>query len=297
VLVVKHCSRHGDLVFLFLAKLLYEIAFFSSKLNIKRSTAPSIKGFDEFDPIGFDEFDPIGFDEFDPIGFDETNISYPAGTSVRFANNWLLICEDFTTISDTKSVTGTALSKSITNGITLKSPSGTIYRFSYSPTSDFTHLLQLGTLKQSGFLKTFYVTDIIDIYGNWLAYDYKNSIIKPTKDQMLLTKIRSKEGADVSLSNDGSNITGISHGDTSVVFTPQDKVYSYPPYDVTVLNTVTKGDDDDQKVWTYVHDEWRSPLQNPNDPTMHRGLVKIKNPFGGIADFKYQYKIFCIHSK
>jgi hypothetical protein len=41
VLVVKHCSRHGDLVFLFLAKLLYEIAFFSSKLNIERSTAPS----------------------------------------------------------------------------------------------------------------------------------------------------------------------------------------------------------------------------------------------------------------
>jgi hypothetical protein len=28
-------------VFLFLAKLLYEIAFFSSKLNIERSTAPS----------------------------------------------------------------------------------------------------------------------------------------------------------------------------------------------------------------------------------------------------------------
>jgi hypothetical protein len=29
-------------VFLFLAKLLYEIAFFSSKLNIERSTAPNV---------------------------------------------------------------------------------------------------------------------------------------------------------------------------------------------------------------------------------------------------------------
>ncbi len=236
---------------------------------------------------------------FDPIGMDTQNINYPTGTAVHFANNWLLVCGSYTTRSDSVNNDGLPLSKTITSGIKLKSPDGTTYYLSLDLTavSNFWHTFT--SLPESwhvNMIRTSYVTDIEDKHGNWLAFDYKENIKSLNTDgtlrksELLLTSVRSKEGTTVTLSNDGNNITGITHADVSITFTPEDKVYSFPPYNVTVLSEMSRLNGSESETWTYVHSEFGEPTELGTYPL--RGLTKIRNPWGGIADFKYALKLF-----
>jgi len=240
-----------------------------------------------------------GVSGFDPIGMDTENIDYPEDTVIHFENNWLLLCSTYSSRTISQRDDGSSVSQNNINGVTLLSPDGTSYYFSldFSGYSSFWHtMLEEPKNWEAVSVRTLYVTDIVDKYENWLAYDYKEKIFSYNdsgsirKSSLLLTGVRSKEGTKVALTNDGSNITGINYGDTSVEFIPENKNYSFPPYSKTVLAKATTLNGEFSETWNYIHEEFGEPTELGTYPK--RGLVQIKNPWGGVADFKYQPKLF-----
>jgi len=239
---------------------------------------------------------------FDPIGLDRDNISYPEATVVHFANNWILKCSEYTSRSNSYDHIGKSISKAVTQGVSLKSPQGTVYYFAieFSAISRFRHtLMAMPRSWDVTAVRTLYVTDIEDKHGNWLTFDYKEAVSKNSyydyvdgiqKSKLLLTSVRSKEGTSVSLSNDGNNITGLTYGDYSVTYIPEDKVYSFPSYNKTILSQAVQGSGTEKETWTYVHTEFGNPTDLGTYPS--RGLTQIRNPWGGVVDFKYAAKLF-----
>lgn len=232
---------------------------------------------------------------FDSIGLNDS-IDYPANTVVHFSNNWLLKCQETSTRSNSKNGDGSDISKSIAK-IVLVSPEGTTYKFAYAGHSSYYHRFS-STPKASDVRATgtYYVTDIEDKFGNWLTYDYKDSIQAYNDNGtvrtsvLLLTSVRSKGGVEVNLQNDGENITSISYQDTHVVYTPKDTVWSFPPYNLTLLSEVTQGKAPNTETWTYIYNEFGAPTELGTYPK--KGLTQIKNPWGGVADFTYKQKTF-----
>jgi len=232
-----------------------------------------------------------GASEFDPIGMVDNGISYPGNTLTHFANNWLLLCEAFASRSQSLDENNQPLTPFLQNKIVLQSPDGKRYHFGAFAISDY-------LFKFSGIPKpwdvtltqTLYVTDIEDRFGNWLTFDYQKVVLNDFATQLLLTKVRSKAGAEVTLSNDGTDITGLSYNNSTVTYTPEDKNWSYPPYEQRVLASVTTGNSNKNESWTYIYEEFGEPTDIGT--YLHRGLTRIQNPWGGQTAFKYKARLF-----
>ncbi len=237
-----------------------------------------------------------GVNGFDPVGRSGAGITYPTNTAIHFSNNWLLTCETFSTRSLSKKSSGQNLSAKNTL-ITLKSPQGEKYHFRYNSNVTFSEV-NLNDLKNVFKLNVFYITDIEDRFGNWITYDYKEQILnssldsfdEPTSTKLLLTKVRSSSGVDVSLTNDGSNITGISYGGLSIAYTPIQKSWSGPAPSQTVLDSVTRSDSYGSFTWRYIYSEWGQAA--PSGYYLNKGLTSIENPWGGKVEYSYKARVF-----
>lgn len=232
-----------------------------------------------------------GASEFDPVGMTDSGISYPNNTVIHFANNWLLLCESFTTRGNSVDENGSSLTPFHQNKIVLLSPEGTKYHFGVDAKSDlifkFTSIPKTWDVT---LIKTLSVTDIEDRFGNWLAFDYKKVVLNTYSTQLLLTGVRSKEGVSVSLQNDGNDITGITYNGKTVTYSPMDMNWSYPPYNPRLLSEVTIGGANDSETWTYIHEEFGDAA--PSGAKIHRGLKKVQNPWGGQIELDYKARIF-----
>ncbi|TDF41959.1 hypothetical protein EYS14_03705 [Alteromonadaceae bacterium M269] len=227
---------------------------------------------------------------FDLIGQAE-NIGLPEDLYYLFSNNWYLKCEPYVTRSDSENQNAVKYSKNITNGIVLKAPNGTTYRFAYRSVKHSPDLSR--NISVTYLWSTFYVTDIVDIHGNWLAFDYKlidNGTQQVPSQKLLLEKIRSSEGPTVSLSNNSRNITGIKYGNREVKYKFEVEDFSYPPYNPQTLDEVEFVDSGLSQIWKYDYEEFGESA--PSGVFINRGLTKVKNPWGGQLSLEYGFNLF-----
>ena len=252
-----------------------------------------------------------GVDGFDPVGRDQTGTSYPANTAIYFTNNWLLKCESFSTRSQSVKSNGQSLTSKNALFI-LVSPQGETYHFRFSSNLDFSNQVDYSDPKNVWKINTFYVTDVEDRFGNWLAYDYKEVVLDADLDyqgeakstHLLLTKVRSSASVNVTVNNDGENITGFSYGGKTVTYTPLTTQWSGPAsYSTTIngqtitvnnsstyLNEVTISDSSNSFSWKYIHSEFGTPA--PSGYYHNKGLTTIENPWGGKVEYTYSARLF-----
>jgi hypothetical protein len=207
-----------------------------------------------------------GIDGFDPVGRKQNGVSYPANTVIQYANNWLLVCETFTSRSISVKVNGQAMPATGQQYV-LYSPNGKRYHFRFHANRWIFPGINQQKLENVFKTRVFYVTDIQDKFGNWLAYDYKQVITNAALDEMnepktshlLLTKIRSSEGVTVNLSNNGTDITGFSYGGNIVSYTPITMNWSGPAPPTVHLHKVNVSSSNSNDTWTYEHEEFGQP--------------------------------------
>jgi len=142
-----------------------------------------------------------GAGKFREIGRNPS-IQYPANTIAQFENNWLMLCESFTTRSNSKNVNGNAHGPSRPWGVTLMSPDGLKYRFAfYSSWQPFTwdpqYLLSIGLRRPILRNYELRVTDIEDQFGNYLAFDYEEISLNTNYKLLRPKAIRSNDGRKV----------------------------------------------------------------------------------------------------
>ncbi|MEM0912314.1 MAG: hypothetical protein AAGJ37_15165 [Pseudomonadota bacterium] len=238
-----------------------------------------------------------GVDGFDPVGRSQNGINYPNNTIIHYANNWLLLCESFPTRSNSVNANNQTLPASALN-YTLRSPDGKKYQFKHHGNRWIFPGLNPRKLDNVYKTHVFYVTDIEDRFGNWLAYDYKKIITNATLDEsneprtshLLLTKIRSKEGVTVNLTNNGTDITGFSYGGNTVTYTPILKHWSGPIPPTEHLHKVKISSSNSSHTWTYEHEEFGPAT--PSGYRANKALARIKNPWGGIVEYTYEARVF-----
>lgn len=125
-----------------------------------------------------------GVSGFKQVGWSR-HIAYPPNTVAMFENNWILACEKFETRSKQNDI---GLSERV-RGPVLISPAGTRYQFGLRSLSlvsaikegqrGISHLdgeQSYGVLVDT--IRNYYVTDIIDVHGNYLTYEYNASVGK-----------------------------------------------------------------------------------------------------------------------
>lgn len=161
-------------------------------------------------------------------------ISYPPNTVTQFENNWLLICETFTTRSNSKDVNGNPQGQARPWGVTLLSPSGLKYRFAfYSAWQPFNwspqYLASIGLRKP--ILRNFElrVTDIEDQFGNYLAFDYEEFNLNNNHRLLRPKSIRANDGRRVDFfyeSNSGNTLYQ-SHQLTKIKYGSYEVNYDY----------------------------------------------------------------------
>ncbi|MBT1451702.1 hypothetical protein KJ365_12495 [Glaciecola sp. XM2] len=238
-----------------------------------------------------------GVDGFDPVGKNNAGISYPSNTAIYFANNWILRCQAFSSRSNSQNASGQAL-QPVNTQFVLQSPTGTTYHFRFMARRSYNNEVDVMVLENVWQTLVLSVTDIEDRHGNWVTYDYKEVIEdsrpdllgNPMKTQLLLTHVRSKAGATVTLRNNGSHITGFTYGGKTVTYHPQIMNWSGPAPSTEILGRVSIADDQETYVWKYVHSEWGTPA--PSGLYINKGLTGIINPWGGRIDYEYEARIF-----
>ncbi len=182
-------------------------------------------------------------------GFSEisqnSSLDYPSDTFMEFENNWLLICEPYTSRSNTKNPNGSTLSKTITKGLTLLSPNGVKYRFTHYSQESFPIVIGRGDITGA---KTLYVSDIEDRFGNYVTFNYRQFEQVEGNEvdiKLLLTSITSSDGRNVSVvfNSDNSTISKVNFNGKSIN-------YSYFTQPYKRLKSVTLPEN---RTWSYTY--------------------------------------------
>lgn len=239
-----------------------------------------------------------GNDEFDAIG-KPANATYPQTAVMRFANNWIVGCESYTSRSVITQKNGSTISPTAKNTVYLKSPDGTIYYFGSDAVSSIPPNPANAPPGAANdwslyepILSYYQVTDVVDKFGNWIAYDYKQvrsgSQSEYFKTAYVATKIRSGDGAVVTINRNDYKISSISYGGRTLE-------YQYDTFSATVSGTqvstpylkdVYINKTEDTSKWSY---RLLSQTVSYDDGTFgEMFLESITNPFGATMSFQYE---------
>ena len=170
---------------------------------------------------------------FREIGRDPS-MQYPPGTVAQYENNWLAVCESYTTRSNSTDSSGTPLPSARTWGVTLLSPEGLKYRFSYySSWQSFEwlaiYLASYGNRKPILRNHELRVTDIEDQFGNWVAFDYEHVDLNDGYVLLKPIKVRANDGRQIDFEYKGSGNNNIyqSHQLERIKYGGEEVEYTY----------------------------------------------------------------------
>lgn len=178
--------------------------FFSCKLGNVKTVDIRINNVSDFRPIALNP-----------------NIQYPPRVHAQFNNNWLIRCgETVTTRSQSIDAQGNALPTTVNNTISLLSPDGTVYHFAYSAVEH--KVLPAPPVKtdESWYswsrlvreVRSFYVTDIEDRFGNYVTFHYEKRPDNNGGHVLRVQQITASDGRVVDFEYQVDN-----HGQTGVV--------------------------------------------------------------------------------
>ena len=218
-----------------------------------------------------------GVSGFREIAQNPSQISYPSGTHTHFENNWILTCEAFATRSNSFDSSGTPLPKNRTDGLTLISPDGTKYRFSYW-SEEFITNRNFRRLRPVKNVYTYYISDIEDQWGNYVVFDYETAIVNWGGEKDPVLKLRtmwSSDGRTVDVAyNENSHISSVSYAGRTLA-------YSYDTSEATFLKTVTYPEG---VKWDYTY------YPNTGDPYDFKRweLESVTTPQGASINYEYE---------
>lgn len=252
-----------------------------------------------------------GEDGFTPIGLEDDDIDYPDKTIMHFENNWILTCENFKTFSKSIDEFGENYNQQRNDGFTLISPDGTRYRFAYRQTTPRVYIdgIRGGSSNRPLRIQeimTFFVSDIVDIFGNYVAFDYERrvTVIPPAAGEgeksivaLRLKKIHASDGRVVNVKGvldengkETSTVSKIVFGERTIEYTYQ--AASSNPGRRQQLEKVTLPNG---QTWEYdfvyedksAHGHWRDTNDILSD------IEEIRTPWGAVVN--YQYDLFDTH--
>lgn len=238
-----------------------------------------------------------GQGEFDAIG-KPSGATYPSSAVMRFANNWVIGCETFSSRSVIKTKTGSVIGHSAKSTIYLKSPNGTTFYFNSTAMGEIRinpAMAPSGSDSSWALyqpqMRLFQVTDIVDKFGNWTTYDYKQIRNGTPSDNYrtyyVVDKIRSNEGVTVQFTRNDYKVASISY-DGRVI------EYEYDTFsaniggslrNTTYLKNVFINKTEESTKWSY--DLSSQAVQFDNGTVSEMFLESITNPVGASMSFQY----------
>ena len=206
-----------------------------------------------------------------------SGISYPVNTIAQYENNWLLICENYTTQSNSIDENGQSYPKYRTDGVTLLSPSGIKYRFSYNAAWKPFNWLPGENPNRKPILRNFklYLSDIEDQFGNFVTIDYRKVNLNDGFQLLKPLAVRTKDGRKVSFQYYPSSNNNLNQSHQLKSLAYGNRIISYE-YENNKLKRVKLPE---SLSWEF---EYQSGANE-----FFRELSKVTTPMGATVEYTY----------